>query len=409
MSSLASTVPAERGLRAWTVVAAAAVAMVFSAAGIWAPTLGIFLAPLQHELGWSQTQVYLGVTIAYLLAQLAAPAVGWIVDRGQVRRLMLGALLLQVVAFAGFSRIGPGLVPYYALCVVTALATLGVSAIPLLRIINGWFTAHRGLALGVLFAASTTGPILNPLIAQRLIDTLDWRHAYLVFAGMILLLGFGATALGVYENDRRPDEEASAADAGARAGWSELAAALWQRDFWVIGVWLVLYAYSYGGLNLHLVPLLKESGLTATQASYAQSLLGAGSMCGNLLAGVLLDRIHVRRLATLFAAMPMAGIALLMNVPGMVSAYTMALALGLAAGSEASVLMYMLGRYFPQAVLGRVVSTQFIALATGAAIGPSVAALLHDHYGGYNALLSVNTAAFAIAAVAPLFLGKYRY
>ena len=66
------------------------------AAGIWAPTLGIFLAPLQHDLGWSQTQVYFGVTLAYLLAQLAAPLSGWIVDRGQVRRLMLGALLLQV-------------------------------------------------------------------------------------------------------------------------------------------------------------------------------------------------------------------------------------------------------------------------------------------------------------------------
>jgi len=409
MSSVASTIPTERGMRGWTVVAAGAVAMVFSAAGIWAPTLGIFLAPLQHDLGWSQTQVYLGVTIAYLLAQLAAPAVGWIVDRGLVRRLMLGALLLQVVAFAGFSRIGPSLVPYYALCVVTALATLGVSAIPLLRIVNGWFTTHRGLALGVLFAASTTGPILNPLIAQRLIDTLGWRHTYLVFAGLILLLGFGATALGVHENDRQPDGEPSAPDTGRRVGWNELSAAVQQRDFWVIGVWLVLYAYSYGGLNLHFVPLLEESGLSATQATYAQSLLGAGSMCGNLLAGVLLDRIHVRRLATLFAVVPMAGIALLINFPGLGTAYPMALGLGLAAGSEASVLMYMLGRYFPESVLGRVVSIQFIALATGAAVGPSAAAMLHDRYGDYHALLCINAAAFAIAASAPLLLRKYRY
>ncbi|MDE0856179.1 MAG: hypothetical protein OSA97_17330, partial [Nevskia sp.] len=123
----------------------------------------------------------------------------------------------------------------------------------------------------------------------------------------------------------------------------------------------------------------------------------------------LLDRVHARRLATLFAAVPMAGIALLANVPGSGTAYLMALGLGLAAGSEASVLMYMLGRYFPEAVLGRVVSIQFIALATGAALGPSAAALLHDRYGDYHVLLEVNAAAFAVAASAPLFLRKYRY
>jgi MFS family permease len=409
VNSLASTVPAERPARGWTVVAAGAVAMMCSAAGIWAPTLGIFLSPLQHELGWSQTQIYLGITLAYLLAQLAAPAVGWIVDRGQVRRLMLGALLVQVLAFACFSRIGRDLVPYYALCIVTALATLGVSAIPLVRIVNGWFTAHRGLALGVLFAASTVGPVLHPLLAQRLIDSLGWRQAYLVFAAVTLVLGFGATALWVRENDQPPGGTSAGNSSGGRAGWNELSAALAQRDFWVIGLWLVLYAYSYGGLNLHLVPLLKEAGISATRAAYAQSLLGIGSMCGNLLAAALLDRIHARRLATLFAAVPMAGIALLSNFPGTGSAYIMAMALGLAAGSEASVLMYMLGRYFPQAVLGRVVSIQFIALATGAAIGPSAAALLHDRYGGYPMLLLINAAAFAVAACAPLLLRKYRY
>lgn len=407
MNSLAGTVAAQRPLRGWTVVAAAAMAMMFSAAGMWAPTLGIFLAPLQRDLGWSQTQVYFGVTLAYLLAQLAAPLIGWIVDRGQVRRLMLGALLLQVLAFAGFSRVGPELVPYYLLCVLTALATLGVSAIPLVRIVNGWFSHRRGLALGVLFAASTVGPMLHPLLAQRLIDTLGWRQAYAVLAALILLLGFGATALWVRENPQAGT--AGAAAGGPRAGWRELSAALAQRDFWVIGLWLVLYAYAYGGLNLHLVPLLRESGLSGGQAALAQSLLGAGSMCGNLLAGALLDRVHARRLATLFAAVPMVGIALLANVPGSGAAYLMALGVGLAAGSEASVLMYMLGRYFPEAVLGRVVSIQFIALATGAALGPSAAALLHDHYGDYQALLEVNAVAFAVAAGAPLFLRKYRY
>jgi len=48
---------------AWKAVGGFAVALMLSGGALWASTIGIFLAPLEHELGWSQTQVYLGVSI----------------------------------------------------------------------------------------------------------------------------------------------------------------------------------------------------------------------------------------------------------------------------------------------------------------------------------------------------------
>jgi MFS family permease len=188
----------------------------------------------------------------------------------------------------------------------------------------------------------------------------------------------------------------------------DLSAALSQREFWVIAVWLVLYAYSFAAMSFHLVPLLREYGLSADRAALAQSVLGVGSLCGNLLAGALLDRVHAPRLATVFAIVPMCGIGLLVCFPGAALAYVMAATLGVAAGSETSILTYLLGRYFAGSVLGRVTSIQFIALATGAALGPFVAAILHDRYGNYHLLLLANAGTFAVAASAPLLLRQYR-
>lgn len=54
-------------------------------------------------------------------------------------------------------------------------------------------------------------------------------------------------------------------------------------------------------------------------------------------------------------------------------------------------------------------SIQFIALVTGAAAGPLVAALLHDTLGNYHLLLGVNAATFVVAGALPMFLREYLY
>lgn len=418
MSSQNVTVPSgNAGLisHEWKVLAGFAVALLLSGGAMWASTLGLFLAPLERELGWTQTQIYLGVSITYLMTPVIAPLVGWLLDRGQARRVVIGALLLEALVFYGMSRMGHSIGIYYVLCVLMFGTVLGVTPMPLTQVINGWFVAKRGLALGILFSINYAGAMLAPIAALAIIDHLGWRPTYAVFGAMVLLFAAGAALLWIRENQGHKalateiSQEKSEAAPPSALPRSALMSAIRRREFWVVAVWLLFYGYSFNSISFHLVPLLEEFGLSKARAAVAQSLLGLGGLSGNLLAGILLDRIRAPRLATLFATFPLAGLVLLATWPGQASGYVMAVSLGLAVGSEGTILMYLGGRYFPPSILGRVMALLVIVVTVGAASGPAVAALLHDHFGGYDELLALNALTFIVGALMPFGLKDYRY
>jgi MFS family permease len=394
---------------AWKALGGFALVMLFNGGAMWGSTLGLFLAPLEHDLGWSQTQIYLGVSLTYLLTPVIAPLVGWLLDRGHARWLIIGSLLLQALVFQGMSRMGPAIGLYYVLCVVMFGTVLGVTPMPLTKVINGWFSAKRGLALGVLFALNYVGAMLAPLGAVSLIAQLGWRQTYAAFGAIVLLFATGAALLWIRENPQQQPAAPGATSDPQSAGRGALLQAIRQKEFRIIAVWLLLYGYSFNGLSFHLVPLLQEHGLSTASAAIAQSLVGFGGLTGNLLAGIFLDRVRAPRLAAFFAAFPLAGLFLLALRPGEPSAWFMALSLGLAVGSEGTILMYLGGRYFAPAILGRVMSLLVIIVTIGAAAGPAVAALLHDRFGGYDELLLLDALGFLLSALMPLALKAYSH
>ncbi|MEW9573816.1 MFS transporter [Rhodanobacter sp. Si-c] len=394
----------------WKVLGGFGVIMMLSGGALWASTLGIFLAPLERDLGWSQTQIYLGVTICYLTTPVFALLVGWLLDRGHARRIIIGAVLMEALVFLGMSRMGHGIGIYYALCILMFGTVLGVTPVPLTKVINSWFVDKRGMALGVLFSLNYAGAMVAPLAALSMIGQLGWRHTYAAFGALVLILAMGAALLWVRVN---PEQTLPVAEivphkpvAGQRRALLE---AIRQKEFLIVAVWLVLYGYSFNSISFHLVPMLEEYGLSAAKAAVAQGLVGLGGLSGNLLAGVLLDRIRASRLATLFALFPLAGIVMLALWPSQASGYVMAVSLGLAVGSEGTILMYLGGRLFAPAILGTVMALLVIVVTIGAASGPAVAALLHDHFGSYHQLLALNALTFLVSALMPFGLKAYRY
>ncbi|HET7300897.1 MAG TPA: MFS transporter [Oleiagrimonas sp.] len=384
--------------------------MILSGGAWWASTLGVFLAPLEHDLGWSQTQIYLGVSITYLMTLIIAPLVGWLLDRGYICRTIIAAIVMEALVFYGMSRMGSSIIVYYVLCVLMFATVLGVTPVPLTKVINGWFVQKRGLALGILFSLNYAGAMVAPVAAETLIGRIGWRQTYAVFGTAVLILALGAALLWIRN---KPEHRLPAADVAPHKPAGGQRAALWsairQKEFLIIAVWLVLYGYSFNSISFHLVPMLEEYGLSRTHAAVAQGLIGLGGLSGNLLAGLLMDRFRAQRLATWFAIFPLVGIAFLSLWPGSASGYVMAVSLGFAVGSEGTILMYLGGRYFAPGVLGSAMSLLLIVLTIGAASGPAIAALMHAHFGNYDLFLALNAVTFIVSALIPLGLKAYRY
>jgi MFS family permease len=380
----------------WRVCIASGIVAALGGAMLWGSSLGIFMRPLEQSFGWSRADIAFGITLLTLTTPLLAPLAGWLVDRVDLRRLVLVSLLLQAATLAAAGAVVSTLAAFYVLCIVMAAVSYGASVLPLSKIVIAWFGNARGRALGVLFALASLGPIVHPLLAQWLVEQVGWRGAYFWLAGLVLALGVAAAALGVHERALPP-----AGVAPARAVPTPRAAALLvSRAFWGLSLWGALYAFGAGAIGLHLAPLMLDRGATPMQAALAPSLLGVGLLIGNLMAGALLDRISSRLLAVALMAGPVVATLLLLALPSVAAGLVASLVLGLAAGAESSLLTFMVGQHFDHRLYGRAYALLSVPMAIAAGIGPWVGGLLFGSTGDYAAALSVSGVLFIAAAAA---------
>lgn len=378
-------------------LAGASLVLAFSAVGFLVQTFGVFSADIESSFGWSRTATYSVLTIATLLTPVLIPLTGWAADRLNLRVLVLSALGVQTVSLLALGALPVGRLGFSLLFLVTYAASFGASTVPLAKAVGAAFSRRRGAALGTLFAGACLGAIVNPLVAGALVAGIGWQGAFVVFGAQTALLA-GVPALlliGSHPAAARPVDDSPTARPG---GWRTL---FRTRALYVIVGWGFFAALGYGGMQSHLVPLLEERMHSSAEAVIGQSLLGAGLLIGNLAAGLLLDRIPTRPLASLMLAVPIAAMLALALVPAGAADIAITTAIGIATGTETAMLAYVVSRYLPADVSGRALSIGLVAVALGGGISTLIGAAAHDATGGYELFLVLCAGALAVAAVWP--------
>ena len=174
----------------WVVVGTTFLTMLIVAGAVGAP--GVLLLPLQREFGWATSDISVAMALRLLLFGLMGPFAAALLNRFGIRRISLTSLGL----------IGGGLLLSLAMSEVWQLVLLwgvvvgfgtGLTALVLAATVaTRWFSARRGLVLGLLTASSATGQLVfMPLLALLAAD-LGWRGALMVLCA---LLGVAALAV----------------------------------------------------------------------------------------------------------------------------------------------------------------------------------------------------------------------
>src|SRR5262249_9137853 len=136
--------------------------------------------------GWDRAAIALAVSINVFLYGLAGPFAG---------RVMLLSLLLLAGGVAASTQAQTLLHLYLLWGVVVGVVAggtaLGLSA----AVVNRWFTTQRGLALGLLGAASSTGRLVFLPLLATIVATLGWQAVGWVVAGGLLLVVLPLVAL----------------------------------------------------------------------------------------------------------------------------------------------------------------------------------------------------------------------
>lgn len=384
----------------WSMLTAASLVLAFSAIGFLIPTFGVFSAAIEAAYGWSRTETYSVLAIATLLTPVMIPLAGWAADRFDLRKLVLGSLAAEIACLCVLGLVPLSQAGFATVFLLTFAASAGANAIPMAKAIGGAFSTRRGFALGILFAGANIGSIVNPLIVGALIGGVGWQGAFLALAVQVAVVA-GIPAFFLL----RPGAPAPAADADAPAAQAAgMRTLVRSRTLYVILGWAFFAALGYGGIQGHLVPMLEERMHSPAEAVVGQSMLGVGLFVGNLGAGLLLDRISTPRLASLMLSVPIIALVALATLPATPADFVIVGVIGIAIGTESSLLAYVVAEYLPPSVNGRALAIGMIAIAVGGGVSMMLGGLTHDATGDYRLFLWICAAALAIGSLWPFGL-----
>src|SRR5262249_45863967 len=112
---------------------------------------------------------------------------------------------------------------YIAFGLMAAAGSSLLQIVPLTTLVANWFARHRGTAIGIVSAGTGAGQLALLPLAKLLIDQIGWRHTYLVFGLVILVIP--TTLILLFIHTRPEDRGLSIEDeSGRRRGRDEAGA-----------------------------------------------------------------------------------------------------------------------------------------------------------------------------------------
>jgi MFS family permease len=373
-------------------------------------SFGIFFEALTRgdEFGWTRADTAGVFSMSVLVQALTSGLIGWMLDRLGARWVYIIGLLVLGIGLILSSMIGNLLQFFLAFGVVTGLGTAILGLTIHGTTVSRWFErgGRRGLAIGLAYAGTGVGILILAPIIERVIAFSGWRSAYVLLAGLTLLLVLPVTILLLRGNPLevglRPDGAAPGVTSGvggaAHRSWT-FADAVRTPIFWLIMSAGVASLFTLRMVTVHQVAHFVDQGiprLTAATVFGGSGLITALSFAGF---GFLSDRIGRERAFYLGAAAQLAALLLLLGVSAdsdPVYLYAYAFLWGVGEGSRSGLLTAIASDRFNGPAMGAIVGTLGGFFGLGAAIGSWIGGLLYDGLGNY-------VVAFGSAIVATVF------
>ena len=342
-------------------------------------SLGSFIAPLQAEFGWSRADVASSFLYTTIVLALISPFAGALIDRLGVRRVALFSIPALAAVFFALGQLRESLMAFHLLYGVAAIAGAGTTAVTYTKAVNSAFDRSRGMALGIAQAGIAVAAAGLPLLPAVTMPH-GWRMGYTVLA-LLTLLPWPFVFFGM----KSPPTSRCAA-ANRLAEGHSVRQALGTGVFWVVAVAFAVVAAAVSALVVHLIPLLRDAGVSPIKAAGIASFFGVGSLGGRLVGGYLIDRFFAPSVAAGLFLLA-AGGCLVLVLGGVDLAVVAAILFGFASGAEADLIAYITARYFGLARYGALYSIVFSCFVLGAAAGPALAGASFDLTQSYGTTL----------------------
>lgn len=405
------TLALQRFYYGWVVVAITALTLLISAGVRSAP--GVFLLPINAELGWSRATISFAVFLGLLLYGFAGPASGALMDRFGPRRLMLAGMLLITASMAasammqsiwqlnlfwgGLSGLGTGV----------ASAVLGAT------VANRWFVQRRGLVMGIFGAATSAGQLIFVPLLVMLATQIGWRNG-IFFLGAVTLAILLPIAIFMRDEPAalglRPYGTSEIDVATAKVAVREhgvMRQALRSPAFWLLSsTFFVCGASSNGLIGTHFIPYAMDCGITQVTAASALALMGMFNFVGTIGSGWLTDRFDPRKLLLIYYGFRGLSLILLPFVQNTFGLTLFAVLFGLDYIATVPPTTALVADLFGRKHVGTVFGWVFCAHQIGAALAAWLGGIARDSLGDYMMAFVIAGIMAITAGVLALMIGK---
>lgn len=290
---------------AWIIVGVSFFTLLVVAGFRSAPS--VLIMPLEADFGWSRTQVSLAISINILVYGLVSPFAAALMERFGMRRVVMVALgVISTGALLTTQITSPWQLDFLWGLVVGA-GTGSMALVFSATIASRWFVQRRGVVVGMLSAANSTGQLVFLPIFAWLVQRHGWRAVSMAVGGFALLMvplvwkllredpqEVGLRPYGADE-DWKPFERAKGNP--AKLSVRTLRDAFKRVDFWILGGTFFVCGFSTNGLiGTHFIPACIDAGMPMQIAANLLAIIGVFDIVGTMLSGWLTDRMNPKKL-----------------------------------------------------------------------------------------------------------------
>ena len=398
----------------WLVVALSFVTTLTSAGIRSSP--GVLIHPFEMEFGWSRSAIAFAVSVNLFLFGVGAPLGGWLMERFGPRRVMLTSLLILAIGVSGTTF----MTTYWHLVllwgVVVGLSAGGVGSVLSATVASRWFVQRRGLVLGILNSASSTGQLIFIPLFMVMIVTSGWRTGSWILVGVSLALipliylwmrddpaELGLEAYGAKDPSALGSQSLGALRAaGGGAGSVPLSEVFRSSTFWLLaGSFFVCGGTANGLIGTHLIPHSIDHGIPQVTAAATVGVMGGLNFVGTVLSGWMTDKVNPRKWLAMVYALRGLSLFILPFVSDFSGLFIFAVIYGLDWFATVPPTIALTADTFGRQSVGKIFGWVFLAHQVGAALMAAGGGILRDWLGDYQmAFLAGGSIALIAAGLA---------
>ena len=383
----------------WWLVAISGFVMVI-ATGPMFHAMSVWAVALEREFRWSRAELGLALTLTRIEGGIMGPLEGYLTDRIGTRLMVLIGLIITGSGFIFFGRI-ENLWMFYIAYIIMALGQGMGSWVPMMTMLNHWFSRRRATAVGWANVGSRFGALLIvPGIAFAVDpdqDRLGWSLTATCLGIFCIAIAFPISRIirnkpqdyGLLPDGDPPSTPAadgSPARSRQTVTGGDLTAsqALRTPAFWLIALGHGFTSMVILAIMSHLGLLIEDKGYQVQTTGWIVAVYTMVAMGFQLVGGYVGDRIPKRLALFAFTTVQAGAVVVLTMANNLATFYAFAVLFGIGFGGRSPLTVAVRGEYFGRTSFGKILGLSTVPMNILLLISSPMAGYMRDVQGTYT-------------------------